>query len=288
MSEGISSVVRGGVLDAGSATANAGRPADGDRLSAAADYLDADVCVGRLSGGGETTPGSLLAEMDRVGVSEALVHHQVAREHHAETGNALAVSDLAASSRLKSVWVVLPHHTGEMAPPDDLVAAALSAGVRSVRLFPSFHGHRVSLRPWVIGDLLGAIEDARMPLFLDFQIFRRADPPWDDIIDVCQRHPKLKVILTEVQGRNNRTLYPLLSHHASLYVKTSGFNVHRGIEDICNRFGPERLIFGSGYPTSSMGAARFHLDRAQISDADRQLIGAGNMRRLLSEVPDAG
>lgn len=253
-----------------------------------AQYIDIDVCLGRPSLGNALTVDSLIAEMDRLGVAEACVYHAVAQEHHPRAGNALLADALRSSPRLHPVWVALPHHTGEMPPPDEFVRGALSAGARAVRLFPSaqLSGHRVALRSWVVGPLLAALEAATLPLLLDFQTFRRGEPPWDDIVDICRNHPQLPVVLIEIQGRNNRNVYPLLEQHANLFIQTGGFNVHQGIEDVCARFGPERLLFGSHYPRASMGAAKLHIDRAQISDSDRELIAGGSLRRLLGEVKD--
>jgi hypothetical protein len=255
--------------------------------------LDCNVWIGRGVGGGPAggrapTAQSLLAEMDRIGVREAAVYHIVARQHAPSIGNKRALTELAGHERLHPVAVVLPAHTGEAPPPDELVAELVADDVRLVRMFPAFEAgsHRFALREWVAGDLLGALEDGGIPLLLDFGLFRRTEPPWDDIIEVCANHPRLPVILIDIQGRNNRTLYPLLARHTGLLVQTAGFNVHRGIEDFTSRFGAHRLVFGSGFPTGSMGAARFQLERADISDEDRSLIGSGNIRALMG-LPDA-
>lgn len=246
-------------------------------------YFDSTVAIGRPATGRELTAPQLLAELDRVGIAEAAAYHVVAREHHAATGNQLLIEELAHTPRLHPVWVVHPHHTGELPPPDQLVADAVASGVRMARMFPSAElaGQRFSLRDWSAGPLLTALETARMPLFLDFTLFRRGEPPWDDVVDVCRNHPELPVVLVEVQGRNNRNLYALLDQFPRLLVQTGGLNVHAGIEDVCARFGAHRLIFGSGYPSASMGAARFHLDRARISPEERGLIASGTLLELL-------
>jgi predicted TIM-barrel fold metal-dependent hydrolase len=155
-------------------------------------------------------------------------------------------------------------------------------GVLLARMFPSTASldHRFAVREWCVGPILSALEQAGIPLLLDYGLFRRGEPPWDDIVEVCEHHPDLAVVLIDVQGRNNRTLYALLDRFEQLCIQTGGFNVHRGIEDLCRRFGAERLVFGSGFPNAGMGAARFDLERALISDAERAAIASGNWRRL--------
>jgi predicted TIM-barrel fold metal-dependent hydrolase len=252
-------------------------------------YFDSTVSIGRTATGQDVTRASLLAELDRIGIERAATYHVVAREHHAATGNAAILEEVAGEPRLVPVWVVHPHHTGELPPPRELVAEALTAGVRMVRMFPSsdLAGHRFSLRAWSAGPLLTELERVRMPVFLDFTLFRRGEPPWDDIVDVCERHPALPIVLVEMQGRNNRNLYAVLEQFPNVLVQSAGFNVHAGIEDVCERFGAHRLVFGSGHPHASLGAARFHIDRARISDHERALIASGNLVSLIDAIEGA-
>lgn len=251
------------------------------------ELIDCNVFIGRssagsLDGGDGLTAERLVAEMDRIGVAEAFVYHIVAREYAPAVGNEMLLDEVRFQPRLHPAWTVLPPFTDELPPPDELVARMRHEGVRMARMFPSTASldHRYAVREWCVGPVLTALEHAGIPLQLDYGLFRRGEPPWDDIVDVCRHHPDLPVILAGVQGRNNRTLYALLDQFEQLRVETAGLNVHRGVEDICRRFGPERLVFGSGYPAAGMGAARFDLERALISDAERVAIAAGNVRRL--------
>ena len=97
-------------------------------------------------------------------------------------------------------------------------------------------------------------------------------------------YPELRLVLTDFAYRINRDLYPRLAAYNHLYVETSGLQQHAGIQDVCERFGPERLLFGSRLPTFCAGAAIHALNHAGIEDDARELIGGGNLRRLLGEV----
>jgi len=267
-------------------------PEDGD---VAPSYLDCSTFVGRASGrqsaGGRLVrPDDLLAEMDRLGIATAMTHHVIAHEYAPSVGNGQLMTELAGHSRLLPVWVVMPAHTSEMPPSRELVVQMLLAGVRMARIFPSsvMNGHRFSLAEWCAGELLSALEEVRMPLAVDFTLFRRGEPPWDDIFRLCANHPELPLVLIDVQGRNNRTLYALLERFDNLYIQTAGLNVHRGLEDVTERFGAGRLFFGSGFPVQSMGGARLHLERALLSESDRARIASGNLTGLLSSVGSTG
>jgi hypothetical protein len=266
-------------------------PAESTPTAAELELWDCSTFIGRSSGrrnvGGQAVGAAdLVAELDRLGVAGAMVHHVLAHEHAPAVGNAQLLRELDGHPRLLPVWVVMPSHTGELPPSGELVGQMLDAGVRMARMFPSaaMNGHRFSLAEWCSGQMLAALEEARMPLAVDFTLFRRGEPPWDDIFSVCAHHRSLPLIVIDVQGRNNRTLYPLLERFDNLYLQTAGFNVHNGLEDVTARFGAHRLLFGSGFPLLSLGGAKLQLERARLGAQDKAAIGAGNLRRLLDGV----
>ena len=258
----------------------------GDRVR----YVDCDTWIGRgvgnrNVGGVALSAADLLSELDRLGVAGALTYHVLAKEYAPAVGNAAVLDEVSGQPRLSAIWAVMPDHTEEVPPSDRLPELMLSAGVRMARMFPAWspQAHRFSLEEWCVGDLLRALEAARMPLECDFTLFRRGEPPWPDIYRICHLHPKLPVILMDIQGRNNRTLYALLKQCPNAHVQTSGLNVHHGLADFRRHFGPERLIFGSGYPIKTLGGAVLQVERSGLSDDDRRLVAAGNLERLVGQ-----
>ena len=65
-----------------------------------------------------------------------------------------------------------------------------------------------------------------------------------------------------------------------LHVDTSYLLVEGLIEELCARYGPERLLFGTAYPDNCGGGA-VAAGEADIGDDARSLIAAGNLERLL-------
>jgi predicted TIM-barrel fold metal-dependent hydrolase len=108
---------------------------------------------------------------------------------------------------------------------------------------------------------------------------------WRGVHDLVSRHPALDVVLTDVSYRIDRNLFALLlDRHARLSIETIGYKVHRGIEEICRRFGAERLVFGSGMPVYSRAAAVTMIRHARISDREKQMIAHGNLEKMLGGV----
>ncbi|MFG2007229.1 amidohydrolase family protein [Spirillospora sp. NPDC048911] len=49
----------------------------------------------------------------------------------------------------------------------------------------------------------------------------------------------------------------------------------------CGRYGPHRVLFGTGAPVTDDAGPRFQLDHLDLPAADAALIGGGNARALL-------
>ncbi len=248
-----------------------------DRL----DYFDCNCSVGRVG-----RPllldipdvAGLKKEMAAAGVGRALVYHTVARFGDPVQGNALLMKEIAGDPDLDPVWVILPPHTREMPAPDRLVDDLRLGGVKAVRMYPGRSCHGFSLSAWCAGEVLEALDSARVPLLLDTETVT-----WDEVFAVLQRFPGLPVIMTECSYRHNRFLYPLLEKFETLHVEMSRFMGAGAIEDLVGRFGPRPLLFGTNMPSYTGTAAVSLLTYADIGRADKEAIAGGNLRRLLGE-----
>ena len=231
-----------------------------------------------------TTPHELVAALRSYGIGEALVYHADAAEYNAVSGNERLLADIADQPSLYPCWVLGPHQTGELPPPDEVVPAMLGAGVRAVRLFP--HDHRYRFRTWNIGPLLERLAAHRVPVWVDFGMRGWTDElvDWEGLVEVCTTFPALPVVLVRANIGSNRRLFPAMERCPNLLIETSYYTVHRGIELVAATFGAGRLLFGTGFPTRAPGPAITALAYALVSEADRARIAAGNLRELLEGV----
>lgn len=247
------------------------------------DLFDGNAMIGPRGVPGlkrTTTPAELLTEMDRLGIAEALVYHASAREGHPTEGNRRLLDLLAGQDRLHPCWVLLPD-TGEMGPPQGVVAEMVSRGVRAARIFPT--SQRFGVTEWCLGGLLAALEAERIPLFVDFEVGHWGDgrTDWRGVAEICTAHPRLPVIVVGESLAAPRHVYPLWRRCPNLYLETSYYQVHRGLADICARFGPDRLLFGTGFPHRPGGMPLAMLLLSEIDETAKARIGGDNLRQLL-------
>ena len=263
------------------------------------DFFDCNTMIGRRIHRNRLEfklPGDLIKEMDHLGISEALVYHALAKEYSVTVGNERLMEEIASYERLHPCWVILPSHTGEIEKPKALIKALLDRSVRAVRMFPSpptpppeftLQLHRYPMIETVCGELLEALQEYRIPLFLEAQTFL-AFPlvSWETIEWILKSYPKLPLVIGGIRQRDNRAIYALMHRFENLHMDISLYGVHQGIEDFTERFGSERLIFGTGLPVFAGSGCIAQLLYAEIDEAEKQLIAGGNLKRILGGIKD--
>ncbi len=251
-------------------------------------YFDALCVLGRtvrMTEGQPETPEAILEAMDHCGIHEALVVDSLAMEANPAAGNERVLARTREHPRLHPAWCGLMTHSRELPPPNELVERMRAEGVGALFLF---HGLMdIRLEAWAIDDLLAELEAARVPLFISPDRSRergRGDiMAWDAVVRICRDFPDLPVIATEPRNMTHqRTAYAALDAAPNLRLDISPLWRAGMIEFICEHWGAERLVFSAGLPARDPAAAKMHLDRADISEAELARIAGDNLRELLS------
>jgi predicted TIM-barrel fold metal-dependent hydrolase len=247
--------------------------------------FDANCMLGRRSNhsplGTPTTAVELLAEMDRLGIGEALIYHGMSLDGHPWEGNQRLMREIREHPRLHPCWVLLPT-TGELPAPAELVARMRAEGVRAARMFPT--RHRYLFTQANVGDLLQELETAGVPLLVDFGMVRWSEEvtDWRSLDDLCARYPRLPFILVGEGMAAPRRLFPLWRRHRNLYLESSYYQIHQGLSDAARRAGAGQLLFGTGLPYRAPGPALTQLRYDFLEETDRTAVGGENLRRLLA------
>ena len=244
-------------------------------------FFDCNAIVGKRR---IKNPGSfyktdeLLRKMKYYGIENALVRHSLAVEYDPITGNQALTEEIKNHPNLNGTWIILPHHTGEFPNPLQLNKQLKENNIKTVAMYPKEHMY--SLYDWVCGEIFEMLEEYNIPLLINHdQIIN-----YKDLHELLTGHPNLRIILTDLHYNTGRNLYPLLNKFENLYIETIGFKVHNGIEDVCKKFGANRLIFGTCAPVYSGGAAIAMITYAQITNEEKSMIASGNLEKILKEV----
>lgn len=237
------------------------------------DLLTRSRPADRISHGADAA--GLVAALARVGVGEAVVSHVRAWKGEPRAGNQQLLVDLAEAPCLRPCWVVLPDTCGELGGVEEFLAAATGAGVVATRAFPADHGYRLDGADFA--PVVAGLERAGMPLIVDAD-----QTSWDQLEAVATRHRSLTVVACTVGYRALRGVAGVLFRTDNVLVDLSYLGTHLGLEWLVERFGPGRLLFGTGAPRRDPADAVTRLLWSELSPDAISCIGAGNLRHLIS------
>jgi predicted TIM-barrel fold metal-dependent hydrolase len=219
---------------------------------------------------------ALLATMAEVGVQQSVV---VAMDPWVPTDDILQACALLGG-------VLIPF--GSVDPWTDDYAARfahlLTRPVRGIK----FHSdlQRLPLdspRLWTMLEILARSDRPHLPVYLhtgNFPIYRPLDSPWEKALPrLLAAFPTLTFICGHAGWDAPRAALKAALGHPNLSLETSWQPPHL-IRRLCDKVGPERLLFGSDFPLFSQRRALRNV-RLALTDAELALVTCENAMRLL-------
>ena len=254
-------------------------------------YFDCRCEVGPRSQKDIAAPWSaadVVGWMDLVGIDGALVSHTLAMTTDPVKARERLREELSiAPDRLFPVWGILPPDARDVdETPDQLLKRLDAADVHAVKIWPKSHRYPASAD--VLAPMLGALQEAAIPLLVDYGELPSEPTVAYAVLDaILAAFPRLPVLLLGGQWAFQRVIAALMARYENLHLDFSAMQSNRGLEVYSERFGAERLLFGTGLPAMSAGAARAYIDYAMIDAETKQKIAAGNLSRLLKGLAPA-
>ena len=251
-------------------------------------YFDCFCEVGPRNDKDPAAPWSVtdvLHWMDHCGIAGALVVHTLSIHNDpVDARGKLAAAVACAPDRLFPAWTVLPPHAGDFeATPDEFLDAMAENDVHAVKLCPEAHAYPL-VGP-VMGPMLATLEEKKTLTMLNVAgLGNEPKAIFDGLDALLAAYPNLPILLQQHNWGMQRVILPLMEQYKNLHIEFSSYQVNRGIEEYVKRFGPDRLLFGTGLPAMSAGAARAYIDYARVSDEAKEKIACGNLSRLLGGI----
>ncbi|MEV4891238.1 amidohydrolase family protein [Nonomuraea sp. NPDC055795] len=237
--------------------------------------IDADAMLGRhpRRDVGQGTVTQALARMDRFGIAEALVSHSWSWLHDPHQGNLKIAKLTEGQPRLRPCWVMLPDTCDETA---NFVTSALDNGVAAVRAYPADHGYDLAGKD--TARVLDAVAEAGLPLLLD-----APQAGWPTVEAVAAARPGLAVVVGGLGYRLLRQAAGVLARTPNVHLGLANLSSHCGLEWLVERYGPRRLVFGTGAPARDPAEAVTRLLWSELDDESVAAIGSGNVLGLLRQ-----
>jgi hypothetical protein len=244
--------------------------------------FDCDIAYGRSTTGLPQeieTVSEILREMDHCGIDEALVWHHDARDRDFNLGNR-RLKELETSPRLYPTKTFVPAFSDEMCDVEVFFDSMRKDDVRAARAFPTSHNYL--LNPLSCGPVFERLIAHAIPLFVPLAEFPLQ---WQGVYDLLASYPALKLVVTETGcWGQDRYFRPLLARYPGFHLTTHRLETAGQLKEVVDRYGPERILFGSGLPGNYPGAYILMLTRTDIPLEAKEAIAYGNLKHMLEEV----
>lgn len=90
--------------------------------------------------------------------------------------------------------------------------------------------------------------------------------------------------LLRIEGVSYRLIYLRMTKFKNLFMEISGIHANGLIENMVNKFGSSRLIFGTLYPWFGAGQVKIALAYADVSREERESIAYKNLNKLIKGI----
>ena len=247
------------------------------------DFFDVNIYLGKpakKTGEPVSTASELIKKMDNWSVKKALVWHIAQHDHSPVEGNQLLDQAIKGEDRLLGCWTILPPQTNEVIG-DNFFNNMKQNHIFGLRAFPDHHNYMLN---WIVfGSFIEEMIKHRIPLLLSIE---GGGISWQGVYKLLEEFPDLTCILCDI-GRwsANRYIWPLLERFPNLHVETSYLALEdSGIQTTVERFGPDRLLFGTGFPERYPEASILDLLHCPISDNDKKKIAHTNLENIISQI----
>jgi predicted TIM-barrel fold metal-dependent hydrolase len=241
-------------------------------------FFDCNKYIGPDNSDRPDFPGiaDLLAHLDRLGIDRAVAWHTAARNPSPMKGNSRLlreIDSLCAHDRIIPSFIIDPTMVNDSDVKDSFLELIKKKHIRAFHYFPKEHG-------WTLRDIVPVLKlilSYKPVLFLD--AFENLGDT-DEIINISGEFPQVSFVFTHAMWSHNERLYKLMEARSNIYIDTSFMHMYRTIEYITKQFGPERLIFGTGYKSNN-GASIPSLIHSGISPGHINAIAHSNLEKLM-------
>jgi predicted TIM-barrel fold metal-dependent hydrolase len=219
---------------------------------------------------------NLLRLMDKAGIDRAAVSPLAGAFYpNAQEANEEIRREVSNhSDRLILIAAVNPSYPGWKAGLQE---------AKGVRLFPNYHGYVLDL------PAVSELASSGLPIFVSVRLWdERQHPPTcmvpavptANVVDLANKHPDTRFVLS--MGRYAE-ITTVLKQAGNIFADIAGVQGPTNcIGKLVAEVGSERLLFATELMLQYALPARYKVDYANLSEADRQRIYEGNLTDLIS------
>lgn len=159
--------------------------------------------------------------------------------------------------------------------------------IKGVRIYPGYHGY--DLESLMLDRLCEILTDCKLPLYLTLRmederlnhIIYPTAISTDSVSRFIEKHKNNNIILTNARYSELTSLRDTINANSNVFFDTSGLKEPLfPVERLIQIFNVEKIIYGSMYPLYCMKSSIFMVDKADISESEKEKIFYGNSKRI--------
>jgi len=244
-------------------------------------FFDANVRLGPTQRRSPDVPWrteQIVHELARCGIGAALCRSALGPNDDPGTATQSLLAEIEGRPGLYAAGAITPSLLDQFPPESEQWARLAENGVRAVAAWP--RSHKVGFSPWIWQDWADQLAPRRVPVLIDFSELPGPNEAalvraWIELLS-----PAPVVLLDAPWGASNLVLR-LMDACPNLHMDMATWQAHNCAEFLVRHFGVERILFGTGQPEKSPGAARAAVDYAELPAEVRAAVAGGNLGSLL-------
>ncbi|MQG18635.1 MAG: hypothetical protein FI687_02520 [SAR202 cluster bacterium] len=218
-----------------------------------------------------------IEEMDRLKIEKAVVYSPHAVGFDSRDGNNYLLDLINSNKRLIPQFVFNPTWDNLEQFQQEVDRNKIS----SVRMTPSVHQY--PFENWIVKPWLNWLQEEKIPLWLPISYeFLSTEPPVNpsELHQTIRQYPKLQVVIADVHYKYS-WIYQLLEALPNCHIEISQFIGTGAIEELIERLGHERVLYGSGFPENNFGRQLYSIHQSELQKNILEDICHKNVKALL-------
>ncbi|HOJ12081.1 MAG TPA: amidohydrolase family protein [Clostridiales bacterium] len=214
---------------------------------------------------------SLIKEMDSYRITSAITYSSIALNNPKEGNKHIKDIAEASNDRIKACYI-LDSNIGSSEIPDasELMKQLKEEKPSAVKLYPN--RNKYYLDSFYCGELLEVLDVLNMPVIIDSDQITS----FKDLPQLAKSYSNIKFIILRYGFRESRTVIPLVKKLDNVYFDISVMVDTGLIEEIVNKYGSDKLLFGSGLPFYVPAGSLGMVIYARLKNSDKEKIFTGN------------
>jgi len=236
----------------------------------------------------EETPEDFFSMLSKNNIKKAVLTNTLSLTYDWNTGNnaLLKIKGLAENENIFFGFILCPevYHQFKFS---HYLKSAYENKVRLFRVFPK--SQLFCLNDYYMQKIFKEMSDANFPLMIDLKELDITGNKYfaiNDLRTLLGENKNLPVILETSlkQCMFNRFYFPLMEEFENLYLEVSGMLLMDQIEHYIEKFGSQRLIFGSNYPNFVLALNTSRIEFIRAGDTEKSNIAFNNLSGLFEKI----